>query len=169
MSKLHKILIGVFCLGVLLCGLGTGLAFIEFTELSYGGMEYLGETDMRTENFDVAFEPVEEQYTVYGWYQWGQRKVHTSEQVPENTVRFSVTYNASRMEPYVYLDEEEKSIGFQYNIDGRESETALILEARDIILQNLKAGRIVSLDTMGIEEVQVYVNPKNVDDIRIIH
>lgn len=60
MSRLHKRLIVVFCLGVLLCGVGAGVAFTEFSALTYGGRQILGDPDMRTENFDVEFEAGEE-------------------------------------------------------------------------------------------------------------
>ena len=56
MSRLHKILLGVFCGGVLLCGIGTGIAFTEFSALEYGGVTYIGDEHMKTENLDVALE-----------------------------------------------------------------------------------------------------------------
>ena len=56
MKKMHKILLAVFCAGVLLTGIGAGVLITEFSALSYGGKELLGKTDMRTENFDVKFE-----------------------------------------------------------------------------------------------------------------
>lgn len=36
MSRLHKISIIVFCFGVLLCGIGAGVAFMEFGGYTYG-------------------------------------------------------------------------------------------------------------------------------------
>ena len=56
MSKWQKMLIIVFCAGMLLCGFGAGIFFTEFSALSYGGKQFLGEPDMRTENFDVKSE-----------------------------------------------------------------------------------------------------------------
>ena len=57
MSRLHKISIIVFCLGVLLCGIGSGLIFTELDGLVYGGKHILGEPDMRTDESDVECEP----------------------------------------------------------------------------------------------------------------
>ena len=57
MKKIHKILLAIFCVGILLTGIGVGVVLTEFSALAYGGKEILGNTDMRTENFDVEFEP----------------------------------------------------------------------------------------------------------------
>ena len=48
MSKFQKILLGVFCGGILLCGIGAGVAFTEFSSLTYGGEKLLGEGEFVT-------------------------------------------------------------------------------------------------------------------------
>lgn len=165
MSKLHKILLGVFCCGVLLCGLGAGIAFVEFSELRYEGKQYLGETRMHTEDLDVAFDPGEEKTDIIGPYWLRENEVIFDKEVPVNTVRLRVTYNAARIEPYAHLD-HENDIAFYYHIEDTD-ETALFMEAKDVILQKLKAGSIVSLDTAGIEKVVVLINPANAEDVRV--
>ncbi len=165
MRKLHKILLAVFCSGVLLCGLGAGLAFIEFSELHYGGMQYVGKTQMCTEDMDVEFEPGEEKTDITGRYWWRTNDVIYDKEVPVNTVRLRVTYNAARIEPYAHLD-NENDIVFYYHIIN-EDEMALIMEAKDVILQNLRAGSIVSVDTAGLEKVVVLINPENAEDVMV--
>ncbi len=168
MSKLHKILIGVFCAGVLLCGLGMGVAFTEFSRLTYGERQYIGKTDMRTENFDVTYEPGEEKQEVTGWFSgWGQTNVAADDSVPENTVRFKVTYNAERVMPGAYWNEESGQIVLHCRWNGREDSVALLMEAKDLVLQNLKEGKIISLEVLEVEGVTVLVNPASYDDVRI--
>ena len=99
MKRMHKILLAIFCVGILLTGIGVGVVLTEFSALAYGGKEILGNTDMRTENFDVEFEPGEERTFITGWYQWKQDEVLTDAGIPENTVRFCVTYNKERIAP----------------------------------------------------------------------
>ena len=170
MSKWQKILLGVFSVGVLLCGIGAGVIFTEFSSLAYGVIQILGEPDIRTENLDVEFEPGDEKYLITGWYQWRQDTVLTDEKVPENTVRFHVTYNSKRVIPRTYWDEENQEISLQYSWLGDDDEDMkLLMEAKDLFLKNIKEGRLVSFDTVGVEEVTVTVNPANVDDIRLIY
>ena len=66
MSRQCKISIVMFCVGVLLCGIGMGIAFTEFSGLAYGGTQILGGTDMKTANLDVEFEPEEEVWNIVG-------------------------------------------------------------------------------------------------------
>lgn len=171
MSKLHKILIGVFCMGVLLCGMGAGVAFTEFSELTYGEKQFLGKTDMRTENFDVEYEPGEKPQDIIGWYRWERYEVLTDNNIPVNTVRFCVTYNASRIVPYAYWDEENGDIALvcHWKVKDSDDDIALMMEAKDLILQNLKEGKVVSLDVLDLEEVTVLVNPVNEEDVRLVY
>ncbi len=168
MNKLHKILIGVFCIGVLLCGVGTGVAFTEFSKLTYGGRQYLGKTDMKTENFDVKYEPGEKPQDIIGWYRRDQYRLLTDSGIPENTVRFCVTYNAERVTPSAYWDEENGDVIMTYQWNDAQDETALMMEAKDLVLQNLKEGKIVSLDVMDVENVTVLVNPESRPDIKLV-
>lgn len=168
MSKQHKILIGVFCIGVLLCGLGMGVTFTEFSRLSYGGRQVIGKTVIKTENIDVTYEPGEEKLEVVGWCRnWGQTDVITDDSVPENTVRFKVTYNAERVMPIAYWNEGNGRIVFNYQWNGWEDSIGMLMESKDLVLQNLKAGKIVSLDVIEVEGVTVMVNPASYDDLRI--
>lgn len=167
MSRLHKKLILVFCLGVLLCGVGAGVAFTEFGALSYGGQQILGDPDIRTENFDVKFEVGEEERKVW-CVRTNDLNIRVDNSVPENTVRFCVTYNADRIEPYAYWTEEE-GVVFSWSWKPHEDEMALMMEAKDVVLQNLKEGKIVSVDTVDLEDVTVLVNAKSESDVRLMY
>lgn len=178
MSRQHKITLAVFCIGVLLCGIGTGLAFTEFSALTYGGRQILGETDMRTEDLDVAFVPKENQKTMIvgarAAYAAGIGEVCTDASVPPDTVRFRVTYNRNRVEPFAnYVkSSDEKTfdrIDFTWYWRSADDEAALMMEAKDIVLKNLKEGKIVSLDTVDVEELTVSVNPKNAEDVTVVY
>lgn len=166
MNKMQKILIAVFCLGVLLCGIGSGIAFTEFSGLSYGGRQILGEPDMRTENFDVEFKEGKTLKGIVGLRRQ-QSSFQTDGSVPENTVRFCVTYNAEVVTmPYAYWDENSDQIMLSCYWHGPDDEVAYMMEATDVFLHNLKEGKLVSFDVpYDIEEVTISVNPKTVESI----
>lgn len=167
MSKQHKILIGIFCVGVLLCGLGAGIGFMEFSTFTYGGKQIIGTTNMKTENIDVAFEPDGEQYFVRKQYGWSQTEIQTDSRVPLNNVRFQVTYNTDKFAPEVYL--EEREVVFRHRwLQGSDDEMALILEAKDLALQNLKERKIISVERVDVTEVVVLVNPENKEDVKLV-
>lgn len=167
MSRLHKRLIILFCLGVLLCGVGAGVAFTEFGELTYGGEQILGDPDIRTENIDVEFEAGEEACEVWG-VDIRNHAVQVDNSVPKDTVRFCVTYNAERVEPFAYWSEEEGVI-FSWYWKDYGDEMALMMEAKDAVLRNLKEGRLVSFDTPDMENVTVLVNAENEEGVRVMY
>ena len=49
MRRIQKILAGVFFGGVLLCGIGAGVAFVEFSSFEYGGEKQIGSDVLVTE------------------------------------------------------------------------------------------------------------------------
>ena len=168
MKRMHKILLAVFCTGVLLTGIGVGALVTEFSALAYGGKEILGGTDMRTENLDVEFEPDEEKLFIGGWYRWDQDAILTDVGIPENTVRFQVTYNKERIAPCPVWEKEYNQVVLLERWVSEEDDMELMMQAKDLFLKNLKAGRIISFDTLGIEKVTVTVNPANEDDVRLV-
>lgn len=167
MSRMHKILIVVFCLGVLLCGAGAGVAFTEFGALTYGGKQQLGNPDIRTEDLDVEFETGEEARKVWA-VRTNMLSIRVDDSVPVNTVRFRVTYNADEVEPYAYWTKEE-GVVFSWSWKGYEDDVALLMEAKDVVLRNLKEGKVVSFDRTAVKEVVVLVNSKSEDDVRMMY
>lgn len=170
MSKKYKILTVIFCIGVMICGLGIGIGFLEFSSFTYEGMQTVGRTDMKTRDIDVAFEPGDEPYRIWRQREWGQKEIKTDSSVPLNHVRFQVTYNAERVTPSAYLDEEEKEFHFMARWSGNDVyDMEAMMEAKDVILQNIKERKLVSVDVVNIEEIVILVNPENEKDVELIY
>ena len=163
MSKWQKMLIIVFCAGMLLCGFGAGIFFTEFSGLSYGGKQFLGETDMRTENFDVQFVSGEGRQDIASY--WGLTNLQVDDSIPKNTVRFCVTYNAGTVTPFADWNKDNEQIFLSYYWHDTYDDIAYIMEAKDVVLQNLKEGKLVSLDELAIEEVTILVNSETEENI----
>ena len=66
MRNSQKILIGIFCLGIVLAGAGTGMAFLEFSTFTYAGEKEAGEMDRKTLTLDYAFEAAAEEPLTIG-------------------------------------------------------------------------------------------------------
>ena len=168
MNKFQKILLGAFCGGVLLCGLGAGVAFTEFSSLAYGGEKLLGEESLTTENIDVAFEPGENRYDVCSYdYREAYREILEDENVPENTVRFEVTYNTATVDPIPYVDEENQIVVLDWNWHSSR-EVEYLMEAKDVLLAELKEGKISSYRTESVKEVRILVNPATAEKVHLI-
>lgn len=172
MNKLYQGLLIIFCVGVLLCGIGTGVALTEFSSLAYGGTHVIGETEITKETIDVEFEPSEEPCRTYIYHTYLANvfsgEIQEDESVPENTVRFQVEYNREQVRPEVYWDEEDNAVVFG-SVWMQRDEMAAFMEAKDLFFADLKAGKLSSFIVQDFVSVSVLVNPVNAGDVRLTY
>lgn len=125
MRKIQKILLGSFLTGVLICGVGAGTAIGEYSSLTYLGERTLGEEKLVTENFDYTFDPELGAIRLHpSWY--GGREtaeVQTDDSVPENVIRYEITYLPETIEPELIFRPGKAEEIFSEEIVAEESET----------------------------------------------
>ena len=129
MRKIQKILLGSFLTGVLICGVGAGTAIGEYSSLTYLGERTLGEEKLVTENFDYTFDPELGAIRLHpSWY--GGRKtaeVQTDDSVPENVIRYEITYLPETIEPELIFRPGKSEEIFSEEIVAEESEAEAVL------------------------------------------
>ena len=127
MRKIQKILLGSFLTGVLICGVGAGTAIGEYSSLTYLGERTLGEEELVTENFDYTFDPELGAIRLHpSWY--GGRKtaeVQTDYSVPENVIRYEITYLPETIEPELIFRPGKAEEIFSEEIVTGESEAEI--------------------------------------------
>lgn len=85
-----------FISGVLLCGLGGGVAFGQYSKLEYAGERKIGEENLVTETFESQIEGDGKIY-VDAYAAWEGRRLETDESIPLNKIVFDVTYNSDKV------------------------------------------------------------------------
>ena len=129
MRKIQKILLGSFLTGVLICGVGAGTAIGEYSSLTYLGERTLGEEKLVTENFDYTFDPELGAIRLHpSWY--GGREtaeVQTDDSVPENVIRYEITYLPETIEPELIFRPGKSEEIFSEEIVAEESEAEAVL------------------------------------------
>lgn len=129
MRKIQKILLGSFLTGVLICGVGAGAAIGEYSSLTYLGERTLGEEKLVTENFDYTFDPELGAIRLHpSWY--GGREtaeVQTDDSVPENVIRYEITYLPETIEPELIFRPGKAEEIFSEEIVTGESEAEAVL------------------------------------------
>ena len=127
MRKIQKILLGSFLTGVLICGVGAGTAIGEYSSLTYLGERTLGEEELVTENFDYTFDPELGAIRLHpSWY--GGRKtaeVQTDDSVPENVIRYEITYLPETIEPELIFRPGKAEEIFSEETVAEESEAEI--------------------------------------------
>lgn len=125
MRRIQKILTGIFLTGVVIGGVGTGIAIVEYSSMSYGGKKIIGEENIVTKNLDFQFEPDGRVVELTGLCRGrGGRKtvVEIDDAVPVGTVRYQVSYNEKTVTPYLEFTEyeEEEQETDQWETAGKE-------------------------------------------------
>ena len=103
MRRIQKILLGTFLGGVLLCGVGAGTALVEYSSFTYAGEKKIGWEDLETKNLDFSFDRKKGSLIVDTGF-WGRGAsdgIEADPAVPEGIVRYEVTYNKKRVEPFL--------------------------------------------------------------------
>ena len=149
MTRLHKITIGIFCGGILLSGIGAGVAFGEFSGLAYGGAEVVGKTDIVTRDISKEIDPEQGVWNIDGYWD-------TAPDVEDDDAD---TWRQTR-NPALELR--------CYWQDTDESNFQNLMEAKDKVLVGLKRGELISVvGAPHIKQVQIFYNPVNEKDLRL--
>ena len=155
MCNVQKALIGVFLTGVLLAGLGTGIALGEFSSLSYGGKVIIGEEDLVTKEMDFEM-PMDGKTVIlaYQGYQdnWKGNLIEDPA-VPEGIIRFQVTYNEKVVDPYLYYNEYELEALTEERQEALEATPGESLEAESREPAEAVSGEVPGKSTEAAKEI----------------
>lgn len=180
MRKIQTILLGTFLGGVLLGGVGAGIALVEYSSFSYGGEKLIGYENLVTDHFDFQFDPEKGVIVADAGY-WGERtqtRLMADESVPENVVRYEVTYNKKQIEPFLdFVPAQEGISGFQeaehkqgmieFLVSSQGSDLEVFMECKDELLKEIKEKKISSYDMAYITKINVLVNPETMEYVEM--
>lgn len=163
-ERIKKIAAAVFIAGLLIVGIGCGMAFVEYSSFEYGGEYIIGEKYMTTEVFEVKVDTVEGKKVFdTSRYQNGYQVTYDSN-IPENSIVYEVSYNSRLFEPEIFYEqyeEDEFSGAIQFLSNRKASgESMFWIEAKDAILADLKEKKIGTYEIGTIERVKVCMNPQ---------
>lgn len=185
MRNVQKILIGVFVAGVVLGGIGTGIALEEFSGLRYGGRTVVGEEHLVTRELDFHF-PIEGKTLILGYNYNGRLKQEEllveDITVPVGTIRYEVTYNEQVVKPFLQFDEYEEEEVEEETWEEEETKSEksepiyagilrlrasyigngfeLFMENKDRILEELRQKKLSSYELAEITNLRIRVNPE---------
>ena len=167
----NKWILGILLVGLLLCGIGGGMMFVEFSGLSYAG-EYVFETDTpETRTMEVSLAdcpqgPVYVDCPYYPVYPLADRLV-VDETMEEGLIRIETTFDPEQTVPSVYLERGEAIdpqdgeqvrlwIGYYSGFDDLD----LFFRAKDMILRDLKNNTLRSYRTVEVMDLTITVAPE---------
>lgn len=178
MRKIYKVIGGMLIAGTLIAGIGSGVAFAEYSSFEYGGeavlegSEYFTKTlkykvpeskavedeekasaqekEIQSEGKQILNIGVNYRYTIV-----------EDSSVPKDTVQFAISYltDDKNIEPQVIEDISQENRWIYLDCDYQCNDFRDMMRAKDPILSDLKNHKISSYQ-MDHVEIEISVNPK---------
>lgn len=181
MFKKWIILAGCFFGGILFCGLGAGVSFVEFSGLSYAGDRQMG--TVRETTLSCQLYEYEKADTCFINYDNGdgerRPEMVSDNSLPAGRVEMDVEYNDDFEKPRLYQRDlyGETEDGETYveevgiHISLYLKPVKLIMKYKDIFLEDIKNGQIGSYydDGTYFNIKQIRYSPDLEEKIRIIY
>lgn len=176
MRKVQKILLGVFATGVLLTGIGTGMAFVEYSTLAYGGQKIVGKEHLVTKTLTYKLEDSKEEILLLEGLDYHASRVTElmeDSTIPKNEIQYHVTYNEKRVRPYLWSNEsdtfestKEEPMRIGLGLEYENNEFEEFMEVKDIVLNELKQNTISSYEIVYVSDVMIKVHPETMEMIQ---
>ena len=116
----RKVLIGIFMVGILCCGIGAGVMFQEYSSFEYMGEKNLGgnktaEKTIMENLYTDKKKKVTTSFTTYD-FEDNVTELKTSKEIPKDKVQIKVRYNTNNVED-IHIDKNIYS-GAEYEDDS---------------------------------------------------
>lgn len=175
--KLQRIFIGILTVGVLLTGIGTGTALIEYSSFEYGGEMIVGREHLVTETLEYHLDTeiknlrLEQRFPSYLL-----RNAELVEEagLPERVIQYEITYNEEMVHPFLWEDDwnqngkpREESLWLGIGLEYLSDDFVAFMEYKDQILDDLKQKKISSYRTNYVTNIVIKVNPVTREQIDI--
>ncbi|MGI5824071.1 MAG: hypothetical protein ACOX7J_00710 [Bacillota bacterium] len=187
MTKYAKIMISCFVAGILLIGIGCGVAFFEFSSVDYGGNKTYATnaetiTETHEEHLNSRIQDLYLNISGDGGYSMNNVSIVPDETVPEDKIIFEIQYPADCSMSYSFTTSTPYDDEDTYESDGEHyyyDSNALTAEAwfgfyqqnfPKIVRQTIDDLRSnVYYNYTANGSITVKVNPVNADKIRYDH
>lgn len=182
LKKLRAVMAGILCAGLLLVGIGFGVAFGEFSSFTYAGHSELDGMVPRTYSDKLVLEDnarlyISANYSTYDPFNAYSGdpaqhvKLTTDSSVPKGHVKVNAMYRSvySSLQFNCYrLNDDDSAPEWQmhlYTTPYYASPLAILMAYKDQVLEDIQQNRLGDYDEIIIEQVVITINPADADRI----
>ena len=171
MRNIRLTMLGLLCAGLVLCGVGAGVAFSEFSAFTYAGEQMIEGAQSRTQSLTVELEsasgPV---YLSDYFYDAPVRladaaRLEVSGDVPAGTMRWDLSYESAGPEAVFWTEVEDHYEWVRLSW-RRYDEASLFLACKDQVLSDVRRHQIGRYLPVRLTEAVVTVNPADAERVR---
>lgn len=160
-TKLRIITAGLFCIGVLIGGIGTGIAFNDFSGFAYRLIPS-SEESFQTKTFTYQIQPEDsERIWMLSSFGEGLCTIEDKAEIPKDQVEITVVYNSELCDPYMTTrTDAESELWIQLYMEYLDNEMESFMKYKDQFLEGLRNREIRDYREEYIRSVVYRVNPE---------
>ncbi|MBE5955588.1 MAG: hypothetical protein E7253_03960 [Lachnospiraceae bacterium] len=174
----NKIVLGIFLAGILLTGIGAGIAFGEYSQFTYGGEVILGTEKSEVETMEYVI-PLSDNKIRVNNYTTKPLDLVEDKQLKDGQVRVEVIANPDYVRSFMEYVDYDTNEFFDYDpnyISGYDgqieihtgrviNEFEFVMKCKDDFLQNLKNSVIKNYYLDAVKSVTVKANAKTLEHL----
>lgn len=163
-------MLGVLCGGLLLVGVGAGVAFAEYSTFTYAGQRLPEQAQFQSQSFTAKVDP-EAEWIVIGGYGSGldrlceTARVETSEALEPGTVRLDIQYRSAGLKLHASWDKEPLGDSIRLYWDGGGSGLDLLLACKNQLLADIRDHQIGDYATVQLTDAVITLHPADTEKL----
>lgn len=168
----------IFCIGILLLGIGVGISFVEFSNFKFGGKIQVRANDLEKKEIELNWsDVVDGEGKKFHLLNWSDRKIEVVEDnnLGDDKIIFQIKYPKNDFAPVVRmlekedLDEELMTFGekiwvYEVRRTG-SSDMEKFMRMKNTVLKGLKEKTYYDYDEADEIECRILVSKKHLNDI----
>lgn len=162
-------MLGLFCAGLLMIGIGAGVAFAEYSSFTYAGQRVPEQAQTQSQSFTAALDPEAPWISISGRSPGLDQLAETasievSEELAPGTVRLDLQYRSAGPALRASWDREVPGDSIRLYWTGG-SEVELLMTYKDRVLADIRDRRLGEYVAIQLTKAVVTVNPADAEKI----
>lgn len=169
-KTLRLTMLGLLCGGLLLIGIGAGVAFAEYSSFTYAGQRVPEQAQAQTQSFTAKVDQGAEQIVISGnssgiYPLEETARIEVSEDLEPGTVQLDLQYQSIGPKIRASWDQSDPASMIRLYWTGGD-DIALLMSYKDQILEDIRGRQVGDYVAALLTEAVITVNPA--DEAKIV-
>lgn len=168
-KNFKRLMLAFLCLGLLLIGVGAGVAFVEYSELEYAGQRVLGEEE-RSQSIEIRLPEGDCPVIVNSYldslnYVLESAEVVSDRSLQPDMMKIDIRFIGDDSMPAWWTEDTGGAfyVNLHFNV---ASDVEAFMTLKDMVLEDIKEGRFGDYVSYKPLEVQISIHPNALNRIQ---
>lgn len=169
-KRFRWIMLGMLCAGLLLMGVGAGVAFAEYSSFTYAGERLPENARLQNQSVTAMVDPEADKIVISGYGTGacqlaGIARIEVGEDLEPGTVRMDFQYQSVGPKLHVSWDGDPLASTIRVYWDHQGSGIWLMMTYKDQVLEDIRNHRLGDYVALQLTEAVITVNPADAEKI----